>query len=76
MQPPLATKCPTCRKVGNWLAEKHAPFCSPRCKLIDLGGWLNQQHVIATPLLPEHLESYSELPSGPELDQPEADQDD
>ena len=69
----LPTRCPTCRKAGNWLDGKYAPFCSHRCKLIDLGGWLNEQHVIATPLRPEHLDNYSELPSGPELDKPETD---
>ena len=73
MKEPVATKCPTCRKAGHWFAGKYAPFCSHRCKLIDLGGWLSEQHVIATPLRPEHLEDYSELPFGPQLDQPETD---
>ena len=66
-------RCPTCRKRGNWLDGKFAPFCSHRCKLIDLGGWLNAEHVIATPLRPEHLENYAGLPPGPHLDQPETD---
>ena len=72
----LPTKCPTCRKAGNWHEGRYAPFCSHRCKLIDLGGWLDEKHVIATPLRPEHLENYSELPSGPELDKPEAEAED
>jgi len=67
------TKCPSCRKAGLWLEGKYAPFCSHRCKLIDLGGWLNEQHIIATPLRPEHLEDFSELPSSPQLDKPDAD---
>ena len=62
MNQPVATKCPTCRNVGNWLAGKYAPFCSHRCKLIDLGGWLNEQHAIGSPLRPEQLEEYSEEP--------------
>ena len=72
MKAPVATKCPTCRKAGNWRAGNYAPFCSHRCKLIDLGGWLNEAHAISSPLRPEHLENYSELPPGPHLDQPEA----
>ena len=71
----LPTKCPTCRKVGNWHEGRFAPFCSHRCKLIDLGGWLDEKHVIPTPLRPGQLENYSELPPGPELDQPEPEDD-
>lgn len=46
-------KCPTCRKSGDWFAGPHGPFCSRRCKLIDLGKWFGEEHVIATPLSPE-----------------------
>jgi endogenous inhibitor of DNA gyrase (YacG/DUF329 family) len=60
-------KCPTCSKGGAWPA-RFAPFCSERCKLIDLGKWLNQEHVIPTPLRAEHFEQFSEPPAGPELD--------
>jgi endogenous inhibitor of DNA gyrase (YacG/DUF329 family) len=28
------------------------PFCSERCKLIDLGNWASEKYVIATPLPP------------------------
>jgi len=35
------------------------PFCSQRCKLIDLGKWLNGEQVISEPLQPEHLETQS-----------------
>jgi hypothetical protein len=28
----------------------HFPFCSPRCKAIDLGKWLNEEYRISTPL--------------------------
>ena len=40
--------CPTCRKKGTWLPEnKFRPFCSDRCKLIDLGAWADESHKIA-----------------------------
>lgn len=68
-----AIKCPTCRKVGDWRAGDYGPFCSQRCKLIDLGKWLGGEHAISEPLRPEHLESYAELPPGAHLDQPERD---
>lgn len=66
-----AIKCPTCRKTGAWLAGDYGPFCSQRCKLIDLGKWLGGEHAISEPLRPEHLEQYAELPPGRHLDQPE-----
>lgn len=49
-------KCPTCKKTGNWFAGKYAPFCSQRCKLIDLGKWFGGEHKISDELRPEHLE--------------------
>ena len=66
-------KCPICKKAGDWFAGKYGPFCSHRCKLIDLGKWLGGEHVISEPLRPEHLEKYTELPSGGESDRPAAD---
>lgn len=42
--------CPSCGKKGTWTAEnKDKPFCSPRCKLIDLGDWASEQHRIPGP---------------------------
>ncbi len=39
--------CPTCRKPVKWSpANKHRPFCSERCKLIDFGGWADERHRI------------------------------
>ncbi|MFO7563098.1 MAG: DNA gyrase inhibitor YacG [Enhygromyxa sp.] len=31
----------------------HRPFCSPRCKLIDLGRWLDEEYRISRPLGPD-----------------------
>ena len=42
-------RCPTCRKIV--LAdEPDFPFCSDRCRLIDLGKWASGGYVISTPL--------------------------
>ena len=43
MKPVSNTRCPTCRKTGAWLAGEFGPFCSKRCKLIDLGKWLGEE---------------------------------
>lgn len=40
-------KCPTCRRPVEWSPEsQYRPFCSDRCRLIDLGAWLKEQHKI------------------------------
>ncbi len=64
-------ECPVCRKKGDWLAGAHGPFCSQRCRLIDLGKWLGGEQVISEPLRPEHFEKYAGLPPGEALDLPE-----
>jgi endogenous inhibitor of DNA gyrase (YacG/DUF329 family) len=44
---PPRVKCPTCGRAIEWsAASPWRPFCSERCKLIDLGAWLTEQHVI------------------------------
>ena len=40
-------KCPTCRKEAPWAGNPHRPFCSPRCRLIDLGSWAEERYRIA-----------------------------
>ena len=41
-------KCPTCGRQIEWSdASPHKPFCSDRCRLIDLGAWLSEKHAIA-----------------------------
>ena len=66
--------CPTCKKKGDWLAGPYGPFCSRRCKLIDLGKWLGEEHAISEPLRGEHLEQYADLPPGNHLDEPGAEE--
>lgn len=39
--------CPTCAARVLWTSASHwRPFCSERCKLIDLGAWASDRHVI------------------------------
>ncbi len=39
--------CPTCQKKGTWKQDNPSrPFCSPRCKLIDLGAWADESRRI------------------------------
>lgn len=49
-QPQVA--CPTCAKAVVWAKQSlDRPFCSPRCRLIDLGAWASEEHVIAGALV-------------------------
>ncbi|MFA5983072.1 MAG: DNA gyrase inhibitor YacG [Methylococcaceae bacterium] len=46
-KPPVFVKCPTCKRPVAWLAEhEFKPFCSERCKLIDLGEWFMEEKKI------------------------------
>ena len=39
--------CPTCGKKVEWTpANKYRPFCSERCKQIDLGAWAEEKYTI------------------------------
>jgi len=39
--------CPTCGRRIEWSeASPFRPFCSDRCRLIDLGAWLNEQRAV------------------------------
>lgn len=45
---PTIVKCPTCRVDVVWQAtNEYRPFCSQRCKLIDLGDWAHERYVVA-----------------------------
>lgn len=44
---PLVVACPQCGKDVQWNSEnKFRPFCSERCKMIDLGQWANEEYRI------------------------------
>ena len=67
----MTVPCPTCKQRGEWFEGKYGPFCSHRCKLIDLGKWFEGEHVISEPLRPDHFKEFEALPPGRELDTPE-----
>ena len=41
-------KCPICHKEVR-LEDPFMPFCSERCKLIDLGNWASEKYAISAP---------------------------
>jgi len=43
----LIIKCPGCAKKHDYYQSKPwSPFCSERCRLIDLGAWAGEDHRI------------------------------
>jgi uncharacterized protein len=40
--------CPICKRPVR-LEDKESPFCSARCREVDLGNWAMEKYVISTP---------------------------
>jgi endogenous inhibitor of DNA gyrase (YacG/DUF329 family) len=38
--------CPVCKKPTTWEENPWRPFCSEKCKLIDLGKWVSEEYRI------------------------------
>ena len=45
----LKLRCPNCKKVVK-NTDTDFPFCSDRCRLIDLGKWASGAYVISSPV--------------------------
>lgn len=60
-------RCPICQQELEAPDDfPSRPFCSARCKLVDLGNWLDEKYRLPRPILPEDLEDYrDELPGDP-----------
>lgn len=53
-------RCPTCRSVVT-AKDENFPFCSDRCRSIDLGKWASGAYRISSPVVdPEVLEGLAE----------------
>jgi endogenous inhibitor of DNA gyrase (YacG/DUF329 family) len=39
-------RCPTCRREVAWKGNPLRPFCSERCKLLDLAAWAEERYRI------------------------------
>jgi endogenous inhibitor of DNA gyrase (YacG/DUF329 family) len=52
--------CPICKKEVA-LDNPNMPFCSDRCRIIDLGNWASEKYVISTPTQQNETEDFEEL---------------
>ena len=47
----MIRECPQCKASADLSkSNKFRPFCSERCKLIDLGVWVNEEKLISRPI--------------------------
>lgn len=46
-------KCPTCTKSFPYYESLFRPFCSEKCRLLDLGQWLSESYAIPAQKLNE-----------------------
>ncbi|GBD39047.1 DNA gyrase inhibitor YacG [bacterium HR37] len=59
----MKVRCPRCNRIVEWEGNEWRPFCSERCKLIDLGAWVSEEYRISGERV-----SYSDDISQPEED--------
>lgn len=69
--PNAARTCPQCRKPAAPRADnEYFPFCSHRCRLIDLGSWLTEEYRVPGPpaeVAEENPATTAERPDDPPL---------
>ncbi|MDE3109349.1 MAG: DNA gyrase inhibitor YacG [Acidobacteriota bacterium] len=49
----MEARCPICRKVTDSENNSDFPFCSERCRLLDLGNWASEKYRISSPVFDE-----------------------
>ena len=56
----VTVRCPICDKEVAF-DDPNMPFCSDRCRIIDLGNWATEKYVISTPTRQNELDEIEEL---------------
>ncbi len=56
--------CPICKKKTTWEENPWRPFCSERCKSIDLGKWVLEEYKIAGEKKEEETEAEKQYQGG------------
>ena len=57
----MFVSCSICRKKVEWEGNPYRPFCSDRCRMIDLGAWVAGEYSVPA----------EALPSGEDTEEPE-----
>ena len=45
--------CPICKKPTDSASDVEFPFCSERCRLLDLGAWASEKYAVSDPIFDE-----------------------
>jgi len=53
---PGQVKCPRCGRPAEWQGNPWRPFCSERCKLMDLAAWADAEYAVPGEELPKEGE--------------------
>jgi uncharacterized protein len=54
-------KCPTCRTAVSYAGNPDRPFCSERCRLLDLAKWAAEEYRIPAEKAPDEAERADDL---------------
>lgn len=49
----LKVKCPKCRLQFEYYKSDFRPFCSEKCKMVDLGHWFEESYQFQSPIASE-----------------------
>ena len=62
--PPRARRCVICHRLLGGGEDRWFPFCSDRCKWVDLGRWLGEAYRIPGPAVAAETEAPSRQEGG------------
>lgn len=73
----LNVTCPHCKKQFNYYSSEFRPFCTEKCRMIDLGHWFNESYTVpAHKISPEEAEQLEQIINEKENDQKDNEEDD
>lgn len=56
--------CPICCKPTDSEADADFPFCTERCRLLDLSNWATEKYVVSQPVFDEEEEDSTDAQTG------------
>ncbi len=61
----MNVNCPVCGKEARFEGNPFRPFCSERCKLVDLGNWLSETYRVPDQRSDKEEEGVAKPPEDP-----------
>jgi uncharacterized protein len=63
----MQRRCPICRKLIDSATNADFPFCSERCRLLDLGNWASGKYAVSEPIFDESDDELNESPNSDDI---------